>query len=173
MRITLAGPPETAEGSIATVLRAAGWSVAERCGHGARLLLPDGETDPARGVWLLCRPVADGTEIVLWLTDEAPHPALGALHAGLAGLVSPNGDPDGSLLRRLRRIEGQIRGLQRMISADQDCEAILTQFLAVTAALKQTAANLVSEHLIECVRDELERGGEPGSINKKLLNILF
>lgn len=54
-------------------------------------------------------------------------------------------------LTRLRRIEGQVRGLQRMIEADEYCVDVLTQLSSVTAALQSVAVGLVDEHLRHCV----------------------
>lgn len=56
-------------------------------------------------------------------------------------------------LKRLRRIEGQVRGLQRMIDEDTYCIDVLTQVSAVTKALQSVAIGLVDEHVRHCVRD--------------------
>ena len=56
-------------------------------------------------------------------------------------------------LKRLRRIEGQVRGLQRMIDEDTYCIDVLTQVSAVTKALQSVAVGLVDEHVRHCVRD--------------------
>ena len=56
-----------------------------------------------------------------------------------------------SYLRRLRRVEGQVRGLQRMIDEDKYCIDILTQVSAVTRALQSVALGLLEEHLGHCV----------------------
>ena len=56
------------------------------------------------------------------------------------------------ILMRLRRIEGQIRGLQRMIEEGQDCEAILTQLMAARAALDKAGLFIVERHLGDCLR---------------------
>ena len=56
-----------------------------------------------------------------------------------------------SYLKRLRRIEGQVRGLQRMIDDDKYCIDILTQVAAVTRALQSVALGLLEEHLGHCV----------------------
>lgn len=53
---------------------------------------------------------------------------------------------------RLRRIEGQIRGLQRMVEEGQNCEAILTQMMAARAALDKAGLFIVERHLHECLR---------------------
>jgi len=56
-------------------------------------------------------------------------------------------------LKRLRRIEGQVRGLQRLIDEDTYCIDILTQVSAVTKALQSVAVGLLDEHMRHCVRD--------------------
>ena len=79
-------------------------------------------------------------------------------------------DPEGELhgythdkaryIRRLRRIEGQVRGLQRMVDEDQYCIDILTQVAAVTRALESVALGLLEEHLGHCVAQAVAEGGE-------------
>lgn len=61
-------------------------------------------------------------------------------------------------LKRLARIEGQVRGLQRMIGEDQYCIDVLTQVNAVSAALKGVAIGLLDEHVRHCVREASESG---------------
>ncbi len=61
--------------------------------------------------------------------------------------------------KRLRRIEGQIRGLQRMVEDDAYCIDILTQVAAATKALQSVAIGLVSEHMRHCVAQAIEQGG--------------
>jgi DNA-binding FrmR family transcriptional regulator len=61
---------------------------------------------------------------------------------------------------RLRRIEGQVRGLQRMIESDEYCIDILTQLASVTAALQSVGIGLVDEHLRHCVLDAATRGDD-------------
>jgi DNA-binding FrmR family transcriptional regulator len=61
--------------------------------------------------------------------------------------------------RRLRRIEGQVRGLQAMIDDDRYCIDILTQISAVTRALQSVALGLVDDHLSHCVREAIDAGG--------------
>jgi DNA-binding FrmR family transcriptional regulator len=62
------------------------------------------------------------------------------------------GLPDGArhVVDRLRRIEGQVRGLQRMVIAGEDCESILTQVMAARAALDRVAGQVVLENLEAC-----------------------
>jgi CsoR family transcriptional regulator, copper-sensing transcriptional repressor len=63
------------------------------------------------------------------------------------------------VLRRLRRIEGQIRGLQRMVSDDVYCIDVLTQISAATRATQAVALALVEDHLAHCVSTAIEAGG--------------
>jgi DNA-binding FrmR family transcriptional regulator len=62
-------------------------------------------------------------------------------------------------LARLRRIEGQVRGLQRLVDEDTYCIDILTQVSAVNKALQGVAVGLVQDHLGHCVRDAVASGG--------------
>jgi DNA-binding FrmR family transcriptional regulator len=59
---------------------------------------------------------------------------------------------------RLRRIEGQVRGIQRMVDADQYCIDILTQVNSITAALRAVGMELLDDHVRTCVRESLDRG---------------
>ncbi len=68
-------------------------------------------------------------------------------------------DKDG-YLKRLRRIEGQIRGLQRMVENDDYCIDVLTQISAATKALQAVSLGLVDEHLKHCVAQALVDGGK-------------
>jgi CsoR family transcriptional regulator, copper-sensing transcriptional repressor len=62
-------------------------------------------------------------------------------------------------LKRMRRIEGQARGLQKMIDEEKYCIDILTQVSAMTSALQSVALGLLEEHLNHCVAGALENGG--------------
>lgn len=62
-------------------------------------------------------------------------------------------------LKRLRRIEGQARGLQRMVEEEQYCIDILTQVSAMTKALQSVSLGLLEEHLAHCVVDAVAKGG--------------
>lgn len=61
--------------------------------------------------------------------------------------------------RRLRRIEGQVRGLERMVDEDAYCIDVLTQVSAVTRALQAVALELLGDHLDHCVRRAVASGG--------------
>ncbi len=68
-------------------------------------------------------------------------------------------DHKDSHLRRLRRVEGQVRGLQRMVEEDKYCIDILTQVSAATKALQSFSLELLEEHLSHCVVEAAQRGG--------------
>lgn len=69
-----------------------------------------------------------------------------------------------SHLRRLRRIEGQVRGLERMVDEDQYCIDILTQVSAATKALQSFSLELLDEHLAHCVVQAAQQGGPEAQI---------
>lgn len=64
-----------------------------------------------------------------------------------------------AVLKRLRRIEGQVRGLSRMVEEDTYCIDVLTQVSAATRALQAVALELLGEHLEHCVQDAVAAGG--------------
>ncbi len=69
-------------------------------------------------------------------------------------------DSKDTYLKRLRRIEGQIRGLQRMIGEDAYCIDVLTQISAVTKSLESVGLMLLDEHLNHCVNNAVLEGGD-------------
>ncbi len=68
-------------------------------------------------------------------------------------------DDKAAVLKRLRRIEGQVRGLTRMVEQDTYCIDVLTQVSATTKALEAVALKLLDEHLTHCVLDAAREGG--------------
>ncbi|HEY6495389.1 MAG TPA: metal-sensitive transcriptional regulator [Trebonia sp.] len=66
----------------------------------------------------------------------------------------------GRYVTRLRRVEGQVRGLQRMVAEDSYCIDILTQVAAATRALQSVAIGLLEEHIRHCVSQAVAEGGE-------------
>ncbi|MBV8295268.1 MAG: metal-sensitive transcriptional regulator [Acidimicrobiia bacterium] len=64
-----------------------------------------------------------------------------------------------AVVKRLRRIEGQVRGLERMVEEDAYCIDVLTQISAATKALEAVALELLDDHLSHCVRDAVAAGG--------------
>ena len=71
-----------------------------------------------------------------------------------------------ALLKRLRRIEGQVRGLQRMVADDRYCIDVLTQVSAVTTALDSLALRVLEQHVDHCVAEALASGDEAESAAK-------
>ena len=78
-------------------------------------------------------------------------------HAHQHGYIAADSKED--YLKRLRRIEGQARGLQRMVEEEKYCIDILTQVSAMTKALQSVALGLLDEHLAHCVVDAARAGG--------------
>jgi DNA-binding FrmR family transcriptional regulator len=78
------------------------------------------------------------------------------------GIAEPgyHSNKDAHLLR-LRRIEGQVRGVQRMVEQDTYCIDVLTQISAATKALEAVALGLLDEHLRHCVTHAIQEGGAP------------
>ena len=76
-------------------------------------------------------------------------------------------DSKADYLKRLKRIEGQARGLQRMVEEEKYCIDILTQVSAMTRALQSVALGLLDEHLNHCVVDAAVQGGEEKDIKLK------
>lgn len=68
-------------------------------------------------------------------------------------------DDKTAVLKRLRRIEGQVRGIERMVEDDTYCIDVLTQVSATTRALEAVALKLLDEHLAHCVVDAAKKGG--------------
>ena len=62
--------------------------------------------------------------------------------------------------KRLRRIEGQVRGLQRMVEEDRYCIDVLEQISAATRALQAVALQLLDDHMAHCVADAVRSGGD-------------
>jgi DNA-binding FrmR family transcriptional regulator len=69
-------------------------------------------------------------------------------------------DDKEDILGRLRRIEGQIRGLQRMVENDDYCIDILTQITAASNALKKVAVGLLDDHIRHCVTEGSDDGSD-------------
>jgi len=69
-------------------------------------------------------------------------------------------DHKADVLKRLRKIEGQVRGLQRLVEEDTYCIDVLTQVSATTKALESTALLLLDDHLSHCVAHAVAEGGD-------------
>ena len=70
------------------------------------------------------------------------------------------------LQTRLRRIEGQVRGLQRMLDEDRYCIDVLTQISSTTRALQGVAVTMLEDHVRHCVRDAIDQG--PDTADEKV-----
>jgi DNA-binding FrmR family transcriptional regulator len=81
------------------------------------------------------------------------------------GVPRPNGD---ALGKRVNRIEGQVRGIGKMIAEDRYCIDVLTQVSAVQAALDALALALLEHHLHGCVRQAIESGDGERAIDEAL-----
>ena len=86
-------------------------------------------------------------------------------HAAHAAAVPGHTDHKADQIKRLRRIEGQVRGLQRMVDADTYCIDILTQVSAATKALEAVALGLLDDHLRHCM---VHAANDPAHLEEKL-----
>ena len=76
-------------------------------------------------------------------------------------------DNKSAVLKRLHRIEGQVRGIERMVDEDTYCIDVLTQVSAATRALESVALQLLDEHLAHCVARAVQQGGEEADAKVK------
>ena len=76
------------------------------------------------------------------------------------------------LQTRLRRIEGQVRGVARMIDEDKYCVDVVTQVAAIQAALDKVSLGLLDGHIRGCVREEIEAGGGEAKVDE-LLQVMY
>jgi CsoR family transcriptional regulator, copper-sensing transcriptional repressor len=76
-----------------------------------------------------------------------------------------------ALVKRLHRIEGQVRGIERMVEEERYCIDVLTQISAVTTALDSLALKILDEHVNHCVRDAFE-SGDPDAAAEKSRELL-
>jgi DNA-binding FrmR family transcriptional regulator len=88
-----------------------------------------------------------------------------------AGVKSTHGYDKEALVKRLHRIEGQVRGIERMVEDDRYCIDVLTQVGAVKTALESLAFELLTHHVNHCVAGALEAGdvGAAGEKSRELL----
>ncbi|MFZ3578328.1 metal-sensitive transcriptional regulator [Virgibacillus sp. DJP39] len=73
---------------------------------------------------------------------------------------------------RMKRIEGQVRGLLRMMEEQKDCRDVVTQMSAVRSALDRTAALIVSTNLEECIRNEKQTSENSEDLIKEAVKLL-
>ncbi|MFC4713316.1 MULTISPECIES: metal-sensitive transcriptional regulator [Planococcus] len=79
---------------------------------------------------------------------------------------------DKKIENRLKRIEGQLRGVIKMVEADGECRDVVTQLSAVRSAVDRTIGVIVSENLQACVRDSLEKGESTEDVVKEAVELL-
>ncbi|MDQ2737982.1 MAG: metal-sensitive transcriptional regulator [Actinomycetota bacterium] len=70
-------------------------------------------------------------------------------------------------IKRLSRVEGQVRGLSRMVEEDKYCIDILTQVSAATKALQSVAIKLLEDHMAHCIADAVAQGGDTADAKVK------
>jgi DNA-binding FrmR family transcriptional regulator len=112
--------------------------------------------------------------------------ALPALDAHVAGCGCGAHDADGRKavavdpdakdrnLKRLRRIEGQVRGLQKMVEEDRYCADIMTQISSVHEALRAVGRELMRNHLKHCAASAITAGGEAGdAMYDELVDLMY
>lgn len=80
-------------------------------------------------------------------------------------------DEKEKMLKRLKRIEGQVRGIQKMIEEDRYCVDILIQISAIESALKQVGFSVTERHMNHCVSDAIKKGEGAESIDE-LMKVL-
>ena len=88
------------------------------------------------------------------MTTEKPTQQTGSDAGHVRGYIANKDD----LLKRLRRVEGQVRGIARMVDEEQYCIDILTQVSAMTKALHAVSIGLLEEHMNHCVVDAARAG---------------
>ena len=80
-------------------------------------------------------------------------------------------DDKQSLLKRLRRMEGQVRGMQQMVEDDRYCIDVVTQINALTSAAREVALLVLEDHLRGCVQDAVKEDRSEGAI-KEMMTVL-
>ncbi|SES69105.1 DNA-binding transcriptional regulator, FrmR family [Salinibacillus kushneri] len=79
---------------------------------------------------------------------------------------------DEKVKNRVKRIEGQVRGLLKMMEEDKECRDVVNQMSAVRSALDRTIAVIVSENLEQCIRKEMETGESSEDLIHEAVNLL-
>jgi DNA-binding FrmR family transcriptional regulator len=92
------------------------------------------------------------------------HTPVGYRYAGVMTASHGYTSNKDNYAKRLRRIEGQVRGIAKMIDDDKYCIDILTQISAASSALRSVALNLLDDHLDHCVSEALAQGGDEADV---------
>ena len=96
----------------------------------------------------------------------AADPATPDAASRAAGAKRAMTEDDARMLNRLARIEGQVRGLQRMIEEGKDCEDVLAQLAAVKSALDRVGTHLISHHMKDCLEDTTGAQLDPAALER-------
>ncbi|MFX3624809.1 MAG: metal-sensitive transcriptional regulator [Ectobacillus sp.] len=76
------------------------------------------------------------------------------------------------ILNRLKRIEGQIKGVSKMMEEEQDCQNVITQLSAIRSAVDRTIGTVVSSNLEQCIIANIKSGEETERLVKEAVNLL-
>jgi DNA-binding FrmR family transcriptional regulator len=79
---------------------------------------------------------------------------------------------DNGIKNRLKRIEGQVRGILSMLEEGKDCREIVTQLSAVRTAVDRTIGTVIGANLEHCIREELENGNSPDKVIQEAVELL-
>lgn len=79
---------------------------------------------------------------------------------------------DDQMKNRVKRMEGQLRGILKMMDEDKDCKDVITQLSAVRSAVDRTIGVIVSSNLVECVLDAEKNGQSTDKIIQEAVNLL-
>lgn len=74
---------------------------------------------------------------------------------------------------RLRRIEGQVRGVLQMMEQEKDCRDVITQLSAIRSAVDRVVMYVVGENMEHCIRDEIAGGGSADRVIKEAIDLLM
>ncbi len=80
---------------------------------------------------------------------------------------------DDDMKRRLRRVEGQVRGVLKMMEENKDCKDVVSQLSAVRSAVDKTMALVVAVNLEQCIREEQENGGDTSKMVQEAVGLLI
>lgn len=77
-----------------------------------------------------------------------------------------------NIKNRLKRVEGQVRGVLAMIETNKDCKEVVGQLTAIRSAVDKAIAVIVAENLASCIREEIEQGKEASEVVQEAINLL-
>ncbi|MFK7694289.1 metal-sensitive transcriptional regulator [Paenibacillus sp. HJGM_3] len=80
---------------------------------------------------------------------------------------------DDDLKKRLRRMEGQVRGVLKMMEEDKHCKEVVAQISAIRSAADKAIAYIVAKNLEQCILDEKDNGGDTGKVVAEAVELLI